>query len=145
MRMMTTKTIIKSYSEMIALPTFLERYNYLRIGGHVGIETFGFDRYLNQALYRSNEWRDFKRDMILRDNGCDLGCEGHEIYARALLHHINPISPEDIIRRSKKIFDPENVITTILNTHNAIHYGDESLLVIAPIERTRNDTCPWKR
>lgn len=145
MRMMTTKTIIKSYSEMIALPTFLERYNYLRIGGHVGIETFGFDRHLNQALYRSNEWRDFKRDMILRDNGCDLGCEGHEIYARALLHHINPISPEDIIRRSAKIFDPENVITTILNTHNAIHYGDESLLVIAPIERTRNDTCPWKR
>lgn len=144
MRMMT-KTIIKSYSELITLPTFLERYRYLKIGGHVGIETFGFDRYLNQALYHSNEWRDFRRDMILRDNGCDLGCDGHEIHERALLHHINPITIEDVIRRSPKVFDSENVITTILNTHNAIHYGDESKLVIAPLERTRNDTCLWKR
>lgn len=130
---------------MIALPTFLERYRYLRIGGRVGVETFGYDRYLNQILYRTAEWKRFRRDIILRDNGCDLGCEGYEILDKILVHHINPITVEDVIRQDPKIFDSENVISTRLMTHNAIHYGDESLLPIELTERTPNDTCPWKR
>lgn len=141
---MNMKTI-KTYSEMIALPTFVERFRYLKIGGTVGKETFGFDRYLNQTLYRSTEWKRFRREMIVRDNGCDLACEDREIYEKILLHHINPLTIEDILRRDPKIFDPENVVCTILNTHNAIHYGDESLLVQVPIERTPYDTCPWKK
>lgn len=135
---------IKTYSELIELPTFLERYNYLKIGGQVGVETFGYDRYLNQVLYRSNEWKDFRRDMIVRDHGCDLAHDEYEIYGKILVHHIDPITVEDVIRRHPKIFDPENVISTSLNTHNAIHYGDETLLVLGPIERRPNDTCPWK-
>ena len=137
--------IIKTYSELITIPTFLERYKYLRIGGRVGKETFGYDRYLNQILYKSDEWRDFRRDIIIRDNGCDLGCEGYEIHGPIMVHHIDPITVEDVLRRDPKIFDPENVITTWLRTHNAIHYGDESLLATDPIERTPNDTCPWRR
>lgn len=135
----------KSYSECMALPTFLDRYRYLQIGGNVGEETFGFDRYLNQSLYRDSDWKRFRRDMIVRDNGCDLVCEGYEIVGKILLHHINPITIQDILRRDPKIFDPENVICTSLNTHNAIHYGDESLLITEPLVRTPNDTCPWKR
>lgn len=135
---------IKTYSELIELPTFLERYNYLKIGGQVGVETFGYDRYLNQVLYRSNEWKDFRRDMIVRDHGCDLAHDEYEIYGKILVHHIDPITVDDVIRRHPKIFDPENVISTSLNTHNAIHYGDETLLVLGPIERRPNDTCPWK-
>lgn len=137
-------TSIKTYSELILLPTFLERYNYLKIGGRVGKETFGYDRYLNQVLYSSDDWKRFRRDIIIRDLGSDLACEGYEIYGKALVHHINPITVEDVLNRSPKIFDPENVITTTLNTHNAIHYGDESLLALFT-ERTANDTCPWKR
>lgn len=135
---------IKTYSELITLPTFEERYRYLKLGGVVGVETFGYDRYLNQILYNSPEWKNFKRDMVIRDNGCDLAMEGFEIHGIILLHHINPISVEDVIRRNPCIFDPENVITTMLRTHNAIHYGDESLLMLAPKERTANDTCPWR-
>lgn len=138
-------TNIRTYSEMVRLPTFLERYRYLKIGGQVGEETFGYDRYLNQTLYRSSEWRRFRRDIILRDNGCDLACEGYEIIGKILIHHINPITVRDIERRDSKIFDPENVISVTLNTHNAIHYGDESLLITEPLVRTPNDTCPWKR
>ena len=138
-------TSIRTYSELITLPTFTERYNYLKLSGSVGIETFGFDRYLNQTLYRSPEWKRFRRDMIIRDNGLDLACEGYEIVGKILLHHIDPLTVEDVLRRDPKIFDPENVICTSLNTHNAIHYGDESLLVTEPIIRTKNDTCPWKR
>ena len=137
-------TSIKTYSELITIPTFIERYHYLRIGGQVGKETFGYDRYLNQILYNSDEWKRFRRDIILRDKGCDLACEGFDIHEKALVHHINPITVQDVINRSPKIFDPENVITTILNTHNAIHYGDERILAIFE-ERSRNDTCPWKR
>lgn len=136
---------IKTYSELITIPTFIERFRYLKIGGRVGEKTFGFDRYLNQTLYRSMEWKRFRRDMILRDNGCDLACDDYEIVGKILLHHINPITIDDVVRRDPKIFDPENVICTTLNTHNAIHYGDESLLMTEPITRTRNDTCPWKR
>lgn len=136
---------IKTYSELISLPTFKERFEYLKIGGSIGEETFGYDRYLNQILYRSDEWRKFRRDIIIRDDGKDLACEDYEVELRAIVHHINPITVEDVLNRDPKIFDPENVITTSLNTHNAIHYGDESLLILEPIERSMNDTCPWKR
>ena len=135
---------IKTYSEVIALPTFEDRFNYLQLKGRVGQETFGYDRYLNQILYNSYEWRKFRREIIVRDNGCDLACEGYDINDKALIHHINPIRVEDIINRNPIVFDPENVITTILSTHNAIHYGDENLLIASPIERRQNDTCPWK-
>lgn len=138
-------TRIRTYSEAIALPTFIDRFRYLQLGGRVGVATFGFDRYLNQTLYRSSEWKRFRRDMIIRDNGRDLACEGYEIGGNILLHHINPLTEQDIVRRDFKIFDPENVICVSLLTHNAIHYGDESILVTEPIERRPNDTCPWKR
>ena len=134
----------RTYRECMQLPTFQERYRYLQIGGRVGKETFGFDRYLNQMLYRTPEWKRFRREMILRDNGCDLGCEGYEIYGNVLVHHINPITVEDVINRNPCIFDPNNVICTSLNTHNAIHYGDETLLITEPVVRKPNDTCPWK-
>ena len=135
---------IKCYSELMTLPTFIERYRYLKLGGSVGKETFGYDRYLNQALYRSPEWKRFRRDIIIRDNGCDLGCEGYEIVGKILIHHIEPITIEDVIKRNPRIFDPENTISTQLMTHNAIHYGDESLLINEPVVRKPNDTCPWK-
>lgn len=135
---------IKSYSELITLPTFEERFEYLRLNGTVGSETFGHDRYLNQTLYRSPEWKRFRHKIIIRDNGCDLACEGYEIYEKVLIHHINPITIKDILERNSMIFDPENVVCTVLNTHNAIHYGDESLIIKAPIKRSKNDTCPWR-
>lgn len=136
---------IKTYSELIKLPTFVERYRYLRLGGKIGEETFGFERYLNQLFYRDPHWRSIRDLVIIRDNGCDLACEGYDIVGNILVHHINPITAEDILHRDPKVFDPENLITTVLNTHNAIHYGDESLLITEPIERMPNDTCPWKR
>lgn len=136
---------IKCYSELITIPTFIERYRYLKIGGRVGADTFGHDRYLNQVLYHSNEWLDFRDEIIIRDNGCDLAHPEFEIHDRILIHHINPITVEDVLRRDPKIFDPENVISTVLSTHNAIHYGDESQLMLLPITRTKNDTCPWRR
>lgn len=136
---------IKCYSELMSLSTFIERYRYLKLGGSVGKETFGYDRYLNQTLYRSPEWKRFRRDIIIRDNGCDLGCEGYDIVGKILIHHIEPITIEDILKRNPKIFDPENVISTQLMTHNAIHYGDESLLITEPVVRKPNDTCPWKQ
>lgn len=137
--------IIKTYSELITLPTFEERYRYLRLGGRVGEETFGFDRYLNQIFYKSEEWKSMRDYVIVRDNGCDLGIQGREIYGRILIHHMNPITTKDIVMRSKFLLDPEYLITTVKNTHDAIHYGDESLLVVAPIMRTKNDTCPWRQ
>lgn len=138
-------TNIKTYSEMIRFPTFIERYRYLKIDGIVGDETFGYDRYMNQILYHSPEWRKFRRDIILRDNGCDLGTDGYGIIGKILIHHIEPITVRDIERRDSKIFDTENVISVSLNTHNAVHYGDESLLITTPITRTKFDTCPWRR
>lgn len=135
---------IKRYSELITIPTFIERYRYLKIGGRVGADTFGHDRYLNQILYHSDEWREFRDWIIVRDNGCDLACPGFELPDRIIVHHIDPITVEDVIRRDPKIFDPDNAISTCLNTHNAIHYGDESKLMLLPIERTRHDTCPWR-
>ena len=136
--------MIRTYSELIQLPTFEERFEYLRLDGSVGQATFGYDRYLTQILYNSPEWKRFRRDIIIRDNGCDLACEGYEIRGRIIIHHINTISIEDIVNRNPMVFDPENVITTTHNTHNAIHYGDKELLVTVPIERSANDTCLWK-
>lgn len=135
----------KCYSELIRLPTFIQRYRYLKLGGIIGEETFGHDRYLNQILYRSPEWKRFRRDIIIRDEARDLACEGYDIVGKILIHHMNPITVRDIELRDSKIFDPENVISVTLNTHNAIHYGDESLLITEPLERTPYDTCPWKR
>lgn len=136
---------IKTYSEAMSIPTYIERFEYLKLGGKVGVETFGFDRYLNQTLYRSPEWKRFRRDMIIRDNGQDMGFDGYEIHGKILLHHINPLTIEDVVNRDPKIFDPENVICVSLDTHNAIHYGDKNLLITDPIIRTKNDTCPWRR
>lgn len=140
---MMTRTI-KSYSELMSLPTFTERYQYLRIGSKIGEATFGYDRYLNQILYTSREWRRFRDQIIVRDNGCDLGCLDRELRERIIVHHINPITVEDVINRNPMVFDPENVICVSHNTHEAIHYGDEDLLVKNPIERKPNDTCPWR-
>lgn len=137
--------MIRTYSEMILLPTFIERFRYLQIGGKVGAETFGYDRYLNQTLYRTAEWKRFRREVIIRDNGYDLGCDDREIYGKILVHHINPITADDIINRHSNVFNLDNVICVSLDTHNAIHYGDEELLMLGPIERTKNDTCPWRR
>lgn len=142
--MKVMKTIIRTYSELITLPTFMERYKYLRIGGTVGADTFGFDRYLNQAFYKSEEWKSIRRHVIIRDCGCDLGIEGREIHERILIHHINPISEEDILDRSDYLLNPEYLISTSHRTHNAIHYGDDSILIDVPLERRKNDTCPWK-
>lgn len=141
---MTMNTIIRTYSELITLPTFMERYKYLRIGGTVGTDTFGFDRYLNQVFYKSEEWKSIRRHVIVRDCGCDLGIEGREIHERILIHHINPISEEDILDRSDFLLNPEYLISTSHRTHNAIHYGDDSILIDVPLERRKNDTCPWK-
>lgn len=137
--------MIKTYSELIAFPTYEERFRYLQLKGAVGKDTFGYDRYLNQILYNSQEWKRFRDKIIIRDNGCDLACEGYNIHGRILVHHINPIRVDDVINRNPIVFDPENVVCVTHNTHNAIHYGDESLLILAPVERTKNDTCPWKR
>lgn len=141
---MVIRMSIRTYSELITLPTFEERFQYLSLDGVVGKETFGFDRWLNQKFYKYPEWLSARDYVISRDNGCDLGIPGREIYGRIIVHHMNPISKEDILDRSDFLLNPEYLISTVSNTHNAIHYGDESLLVTAPIERSRNDTCPWK-
>ena len=137
--------IIRTYKELSRLIAFEDRFNYLKLDGQVGKDTFGFDRIFNQRFYRSREWKACRDFVILRDNGCDLGVEGHEIYGqRIIIHHMNPISLDDIANGTDFLLNPEYLITTIHNTHNAIHYGDESLLITAPIERSKNDMCPWK-
>lgn len=137
--------IIRTYSELIKLPTFKERFQYLKLDGDVGVETFGFDRYLNQAFYSSDEWKSIRNQVIIRDNGCDLGIEGREIYKRIIIHHMNPITKEDLLYRTEYLLNPEYMICTMKNTHDAIHYGDENLLFKEPVERKPNDTCPWRR
>lgn len=136
----------KSYTEALSISDYLERFEYLKIGGQIGITTFGSDRYLNQIFYRSPEWKRFRREIILRDKACDLAYEGLEIFGIPLIvHHINPITVDDVLRRSASLFDPENVITVADYTHKAIHYGDASLLPhIKPVERAPNDMCPWR-
>ena len=144
--MIRMSTIIRTYSELITLPTYIERYRYLKLDGRVGRETFGFDRYLNQKVYqRDPRWKKARDLVIIRDNGCDLGVEGYEIHGKILVHHMNPITMDDLIHDRDWIYDPEFLISTVHSTHNAIHYGDENLLITAPIVRTKNDTCPWKR
>lgn len=139
-------TSIRTYSELITLPTFEERFAYLKLDGIVGVDTFGFDRIFNQQFYRSKEWKRVRDSIIFRDNGCDLGIEGHDIQGqRIIIHHMNPISLNDITKATDYLMNPEYLITTIHNTHNAIHYGDSNLLTTAPIERSRFDTCPWKK
>ena len=135
---------IKSYSEMCSFSTFIERFNYLKLNGKVGAETFGFDRYLNQVLYCSQEWKRFRRQVIIRDNGCIFGLDGYDINGRLIIHHINPITLEQIEQRDPMIFSMENVVCVTHNVHEAIHYGDESLIPTDPIIRKPNDTCPWK-
>lgn len=138
--------IIRTYSELIRLPTFEERFKYLKLNGAVGVETFGYDRIFNQRFYTSIEWRNIRDYVITRDNGRDLAMEGYEIRGQGIyIHHLNPITLDDIDRRSEILLDPEFLITTVHRTHNAIHYGDEKLLSTGPIVRTRNDTCPWRR
>lgn len=136
---------IRTYSELIELQTFEERFRYLQLNGRVGEETFGFDRYLNQKFYNDPEWLRIRDQVIIRDNGCDLAMPDREIKTRILVHHMNPIDKEDILRRSNFLLNPEYLICTIKATHDAIHYGDESKLIIMPPERRPNDTCPWRR
>lgn len=136
---------IRTYSELIKLQTFEERFRYLQLNGRVGEETFGFDRYLNQKFYNDPEWLRIRDQVIIRDNGCDLAMPDREIKTRILVHHMNPIDKEDILRRSDFLLNPEYLICTIKATHDVIHYGDESKLIIMPPERRPNDTCPWRR
>lgn len=135
---------LKSYRNLILLPTIEERYEYLKIQGAVGEETFGFDRYLNQGFYQSSEWRRVRFKVIGRDEACDMAMPGYPIGGRVIIHHINPISPEDIENGSDSLFDLDNLICVSENTHQAIHFGDASLLPAEPIVRTVNDTCPWR-
>lgn len=136
-------TKIRSYRELRRLETFFDRFEYLSLKGIVGEDTFGFDRWVNQRFYRSHEWKRARNHVIVRDNGCDLGIEGHEIYTDLLVHHMNPISMKDIQHGEEWILDPNYLITTSLQTHNAIHYGDESLLPRGPIVRQPGDTKLW--
>ena len=140
------KKNIRTYSELSKLKTFRERYEYLKLDGTVGEETFGFDRYINQMFYKSEEWKRIRNYVITRDNGCDLGIQDRKIVDSVILvHHMNPITKEDIINKNETLLDPEYLITTIKPTHDAIHYGDESLLAEDLVIRSKNDTCPWKR
>lgn len=126
------------------LDNFIDRYNYLKIGGGVAEQTFGGYRYLNQQLYLSREWKDFRRDIIIRDNACDLGMDGYNISGKIFIHHLNPLTIDDLKNKSDNLFDPENVVCVCFDTHQAIHYGDESLLHLDAIPRRPNDTCPWR-
>lgn len=142
----------KSYRELILLETFEERLKYLQLNGAVGMDTFGSYRKINQAFYKSREWLNLRNQIILRDKACDLGVENydlgnneHEIYSNVIIHHINPLTIEDIINRTDKLLDPDNLITTSLDTHNSIHYGGESYRYNRYVERSPDDTCPWRR
>lgn len=136
--------IRKTYSELIRIPTFKERYEYLKIGGSVGESTFGSKRYLNQVLYTSDAWRSLRDDIIVRDDGCDLGVPGYGIGGMIYIHHLNPITIDDIERRRPWVMDPENLICVSRKTHEAIHYGDERLLMESfPVDRHRGDTNLW--
>ena len=137
---------IRTYSELITLPKFEERYEYLKLNGVVGEETFGFNRYLNQEFYqRDKEWLRIRDYVIIRDQGCDLGIEGREIRGKIIVHHMNPITKDDLFKRTEFLLNPEYLICTLKSTHDAIHYGDENLLMKGPVERKANDTCPWRK
>ena len=141
---MNQKTI-RTYSELKKLKTFEERFEYLRIGGTVGEDTFGYDRYINQLLYQTPEWKEVRRKVIVRDGGYDLGIDGYEIVGKAMVHHMNPITVDDIVNRLDYVLDPEYLISCGFITHQAIHYGTDELLPKAPVERFKNDTCPWRK
>lgn len=140
-----TQMVIRTYSELITIPTFLDRFEYLRLNGKVGEETFGYYRYLNQVFYRSSEWKKIRNLVIIRDNGCDLGLSGYDIHGKVYIHHMNPITVDDIRSRSEFLLNPDYLICVSHMTHEAITYGDKSLLLLEPMERTKNDTCPWRR
>lgn len=142
---MNRKITNRSYSELMSFDTFEDRYEYLRLYGDVGMETFGSHRYLNQVLYNSPEWRRFRREVIIRDNGCDLVCEDRPLFDYIIIHHINPITIEDVVNRSPAIFDFENVVCVSDITHKAIHYGNSDILLGVMVERKPGDTCLWKR
>lgn len=136
--------MIRTYTDLIAIPTFVERFEYLKLMGSVGADTFGYDRYLNQIFYTTPEWRHLRGQIILRDMGRDLAMEGYEIHGGIYIHHLNPISKDDIIERSEYLTNPEFLVCTSFETHNAIHYGNSDNLRTGPVERRANDTCPWK-
>jgi hypothetical protein len=133
----------RTYSDLVKLATFEERFEYLSMPGEVGRATFGFDRWINQQFYRSREWRQARDYVVYRDEACDLGIPGYDIHANLLVHHMNPVTPDDLIGGEEWVLDPEFLITTTHRTHNAIHYGDASLLVRAPVERRPGDTRLW--
>lgn len=135
----------KCYTELSKLTTFNERFNYLKLDGIVGEETFGYDRILNQLLYKSKKWKKVRDEVLIRDNGGDLGLEDYPINGRAIIHHMNPITVEDVLNDKPEIFDPEYLITVSNSTHNAIHFSNENNLQKDPIERTQNDTCLWRK
>ena len=136
--------MIRCYSDLKQIDSFIERYKYLKLHGRVGEETFGFDRYVNQSLYKSQKWKRTRREIIIRDNGCDLGVEGFELDDYIMVHHMNPITLEDIEEERDIIFNPEYLICCSSRTHKAIHFGDESLLPKEPIIRRPGDTCLWR-
>ena len=142
---MRQDNMTRNYKKMKKLSTFEERFEYLKLHGSVGNDTFGFDRIFNQQFYKSSEWKRIRDIVIIRDNGCDLGIEGHDIFGKILIHHMNPISIEDIRNSTDFLLNPDYLICVSHETHNAIHYSNESLIHKAPIERTKNDTCPWRR
>lgn len=154
---MSTKRIIRvaedhveegkrCYSELCKLKTYFERYQYLKMGGKIGMETFGFERYLNQTFYKSDEWKEVRRQVIIRDDGCDMGDSSYPIKNHIIIHHMNPITEKDILERNPIILDPEYLVCVTLRTHNAIHFGnDDYILSRVFVERRPNDTCPWKQ
>ena len=144
--MMNTTSELRTYSELVKYDTFEDRFRYLKLGGIVGAETFGYDRWLNQLFYKSDEWKSLRREIIIRDCGCDLGVEGFDIYSNIYIHHMNPITSDDILSHSEYLTNPEYLISTRFSTHNAIHFGDESILkTMQIVERRPNDTCPWRK
>ena len=143
--MKMNRKIIRTYSELIQLETFEERFEYLRLDGMVGKDTFGFDRYLNQLFYNSLEWKQIRNFVISRDCGCDLGVMDHEIYGKVLIHHMNPLTKDDIINKTDYLLNPEYLICVSFETHQAIHYGNNNYINDnIPIQRRKNDTCPWR-
>lgn len=143
--LMTKTKLMKSYSELIKLPTFIERFRYLQLRGSIGFKTFDDVRWLNQTFYHSTEWRQFRSFIARRDGFCDLACSDRAIHDRIVIHHINPITIDDLETHNPIVLDPENVITTVDLTHKAIHYSDESILMLDPVIRKPFDTCPWRQ
>lgn len=143
--MMKMNMTIRTYNELMKLQTFEERFRYLKLIARVGDETFGFDRYLNQQFYHSQEWKSIRNEIIIRDNACDLGIPGREMNKGIIIHHMNPITKDDLIHQSDFLLNPNYLICVSKKTHSAIHYGDESLLFDGPVERAKDDTCPWRR